>query len=227
MSTIAMPTTSVQPTALPGRVLLRGISWQRYRDLRDELGDSPTHLTYDEGFLEIEVVSQRHEALTELAGSLVQAALDSVSADYQPLGKTTWDREEFLKAIEADQCFYVQNVAAVQGEKEIDLAVDPPPDLAIEVEVTTSALDKLRIYAALKVPEVWRIGDDATVRFLRLNAKGAYDPVSESSTVPRVTSALIEQHLKLLPPMGALIHSTIVRQFRSCLASAGTPKADT
>jgi Uma2 family endonuclease len=217
MTVIAPPPTPVQPPDLPGRVVLRGVSWSAYRALRESLGDSPVHLTYDDGFLEIEVPSKRHEQLKKLAAALAEALLDATRTRYQPLGATTWDREEILKAIEADECYYVRNVGNVKNLDEADLTIDPPPDLAIEVEVSSGALDKLRIYSALGVPEVWRIRDDATLRILRRNTSGGYDAVSESAEVPGATVQLIEAQLKLLRPTGALLHSEVLERFRESI----------
>ena len=218
MTVIAPPPSPVQWPDPEGRVVLRGVSWSAYTRLRDDLGDSPVHLTFDEGFLEIEMPSQRHEELKELAGELVVALLRHARLDYLSLGSTTWNREQSLKGIEADKCFYVQTLPAV-ADKEIDLKVDPPPDLAIEVEVTASALDKLRIYGALGVPEVWRITEDAGLRMLRLNASGGYEPVSVSAVVPAATVSGIESYLKLMRPSGPLIQSAVVRQFLDSLAT--------
>jgi Uma2 family endonuclease len=219
MTAIATPPVAVPTPDPPGRVLLRGISWQAYRKLLADLNDAPIHLTYDDGLLEIEVPSQRHEQLKKLAAGLVDALLDAAALEYLPLASTTWSREDLLKAIEADECYYVQNVQAVQKNREIDLAVDPPPDLAIEVEVSTSAIDKLRVYSALRVPELWRIKEDASVRLLRRNAVGSYEQVSDNAVVPRATADLIEAQLKLIPPIGTLVHSAVLRQFRATLAA--------
>lgn len=221
MTLIASPPVPVQsPDPLPGRVLLRGISWDGYQKLLDDLGDTHVHLTYDDGLLEIEVPSKRHEELSRLAGGLVYELLNAAGLDYQPLGATTWKHKPLLKGIEADECYYIQRVASIAGKEEIDLGVDPPPDLAIEVEVSGSAMDKMRVYEALGVPEVWRIQEDASIRFLRRNAAGGYDQISESVAVPRANPTLIETQLKLFPPTGSLIYSAVIRQFRASLAAA-------
>jgi Uma2 family endonuclease len=220
VTVIAAPPSPVQSPEPAGQVLLRGISWEGYEKLLNDLGDTHIHLTYDDGLLEIEVPSTRHEDLSRLAGGLVDVLLDTAGLDYRPLGGTTWKRKVLRKGIEADECYYIQSVAKIAGKADIDLTVDPPPDLAIEVEVSSSAIDKLGVYAALRVPEVWRIRDDASVRFLRRNAGGGYDQVSESVAVPRANPALIEAQLKLIPPIGSLIYSAVVRQFRASLAGA-------
>jgi Uma2 family endonuclease len=217
MTAIAPPPAPIQSPDPPGRVLLRGVSWEGYEKLVDDLDDCRVHLTYDDGFLEIEVPSKRHEELSKLAGGLVHELLDAATLRYQPLGATTWKRKALLKGIEADECYYIQSVASIAGKEEIDLGVDPPPDLAIEVEVSNSAIDKLAVYAALRVPEIWRIREDASVRFLRRNAGGGYDALSESVAVPRANPALIEAQLKLIPPTGSLIYSDVIRQFRASL----------
>jgi Uma2 family endonuclease len=218
MTVLAPPAPPQTQSPVPwGRVLLHGISWAVYQKLRDDLGDSPVHLTYDDGLLEIEVPSKRHEELKALANELVIALLQTARIDYLALGSTTWNREQPLKGIEADECYYVQTLPAVAEKENISLGVDPPPDLAIEVEVTSSALDKLRVYGALGVPEVWRIREDASLQMLRRNPAGGYEPVAESTLVPRATVSRIEAQLKRMRPVGPLIQSTVAREFRESL----------
>jgi Uma2 family endonuclease len=220
VTAIAAPPISSPAPDLTGRVLLRGISWSAYRRLREELGDSAVHLTYDDGLLEIEVPSKRHAQLTRLAGAIVEALLDAAGVAYQPLANTTWDREDLLKAIEADECYYIQSVGRIQNKEVVDLAVDPPPDLAVEVEVTNPAIDKLRVYAALGVPEVWRVKEDASLHILALNSDSTYRTVPASAVVPRAAIAFTERYLRLLQPIGPLIHSVVIQQLRAELAKA-------
>ena len=113
-TTIASFSSATPPPEAAGSVLLRGVSWRGYRTLLDEIGDGAAHLTYDDGLLEIEAPSKRHEELKKLSAALVEIALDVADLDYQPLGSTTWNREESLKGIEADECYYVQSIV-VQG----------------------------------------------------------------------------------------------------------------
>lgn len=120
MSTLT-PEAPVQGSVM----LLRHISWQSYESLRDDLGEDGVHLTYDGGLLEIEVPSIRHEQLKKAVGRLVEMLLEVAKQDYEPFGSTTWSREALLKGIEADECHYIQNVAAVRGRDSLVVGDDP------------------------------------------------------------------------------------------------------
>src|SRR5688572_21804081 len=150
------PQTANSPRS-DGRVLLSNVSWDGYLKLLDEIGDKSVRLTYDNGQLEFEVPTELHELLAELAADLVKAVLDHAGLEYQSMRSTTWRRLQGLKGLEADACFYIASLPAILDRKQVDLERDPPPDLAVEAEVTSSLLDKGAVYAGLRVPELWRI----------------------------------------------------------------------
>jgi Uma2 family endonuclease len=86
--------------------------------------------------------------------------------------------------LEPDNCFYIQNLIVVRDrEAELDLTIDPPPDLILEVDVTSSSIDKMAVYAALGVPEVWRWHDDE-LRLHVLDSEGRYVNVADSLALP-------------------------------------------
>jgi len=140
----------------PGhQVLLKDISWQQFETLLDELGESrAARLSYSNGILEIMVPLPEHEKDKELIGELVRILLDELEIDFEPLGSTTFKNELMIQAVEADTCFYIQNYAVVIGKNRIDLTVDPPPDLAIEIDITSRT--RFDNYQLLGVPELWR-----------------------------------------------------------------------
>jgi Uma2 family endonuclease len=212
------------PLDRSGRVLLEEVTWEGYQTFLREVGDRAVRLTYDNGFLEIEVPGKRDEELKQLAGALVEAVLNAKRIDYASLGSTTWSRNERLKGTEADQCYYIGDAAAaIRGKASIDLRSDPPPNFVIEVEVTSSAIDKLGIYAALAVNEVWRINESGDAAFYVLNrSANAYEPASASTEVPELTPALMTEHLRLLASVG---HARAVWQLQDRLAGllAGVP----
>ncbi|MBD2577482.1 Uma2 family endonuclease [Oscillatoria sp. FACHB-1406] len=145
-----------QITVLPGqRILLNHISWLEFEKILEELGDNRgTKVAYSNGILEIMAPLPEHEQDKELIGDLIKALLEEVDVEFWPLGSTTFKNEQMLQGLEPDNCFYIKNEAQVRGKKRLDLTIDPPPDLAIEVDVTSRT--HTEIYKALKVPELWR-----------------------------------------------------------------------
>lgn len=192
------PSTPSYPAVAGNRVLISGVSWDTYDRIRtdtDHAGDR-IRLTYDAGLLELEMPSHLHEILLGITSQLLQQYLLHMGIDYSSAGSTTWKRQAEEKGLEADDCYYIQNVAAVIGKIEINLDQSPPPDLAIEAEVTRPLLPKLPVYAAIGVPEIWHVRDDERVEFLRLTDKG-YIPIERSSAVPFFTPSLLLTYFPL------------------------------
>jgi Uma2 family endonuclease len=166
----------------PGqRLLLHDISWDEVEAILAELGEHRgSRIAYDNGLLEIMAPLSEHESDKEIIGDLLKALLEELDREFWPLGSTTFKNEAMLRGIEPDQCFYIQNEAAVRGKKRIDLTVDPPPDLALEIDVTPRT--HVETYAALGVPELWR-REGQTIRIYQLQS-GQYVEVQESPTFP-------------------------------------------
>lgn len=138
------------------RVILQGVSWATYKALMADIGeDRACRIAYDQGMLEIRMPLQEHEVPKVLIADFVTAIADELEIEVMQLGSLTLEQEELRRAIEPDTCFYIQNEALVRS-KNIDLQNDPPPDLAIESDYTSSSLNKFNIYASLGVPELWR-----------------------------------------------------------------------
>lgn len=142
----------------PGqRVLLRNISWDEFDAILDELGNHrAARLAYYKGTLEIMVPLAGHEDGKEIIGDLVKALLEELDIEFRSLGSTTFRRRDMASGVEPDECFYIQNEAAIRGRDRIDVNVDPPPDLAIEIDITSTSQIKKESYQALGVPELWR-----------------------------------------------------------------------
>ncbi|MEO0948794.1 MAG: Uma2 family endonuclease [Cyanobacteria bacterium J06641_5] len=158
-------------------VRLHDVSWEEFEGILDELGEGRAlRIVYDRGTLEIMNPLPEHEADKEIISDLLKALLEELDIEFLTLGSTTFRNEKMLKGIEPDQCFYIQNEACVRGKKRLDLAVDPPPDLALEVDITSRTHPET--YAALGVRELWRRSGDR-IEIYCLQA-GAY-VVSETS----------------------------------------------
>lgn len=166
----------------PGqRLLLHDVSWAEFEAILDELGEHrATRIAYDNGLLEIMAPLPEHESDKEIIGDLLKAFLEELDIEFLTLGSTTFKNSEMLKGIEPDQCFYIQNEAAVRGKKRLDLSIDPPPDLALEIDITSRTHPAT--YAALGVPELWRRSGDK-IQVYQLQA-GSYAEVEASPSFP-------------------------------------------
>ncbi|WP_375512959.1 Uma2 family endonuclease [uncultured Nostoc sp.] len=140
----------------PGqRVLLRDVTWQELETILEDLGEHrAARIAYDRGILEIMAPLPEHEDDKEIISDLVKALLEELDIEFRCLGSTTFKNQVMAQAIEPDQCFYIKNESKIRGKKRLDLTVDPPPDLALEVDITSRTHPN--IYEALKVPELWR-----------------------------------------------------------------------
>ncbi|MGL4621754.1 Uma2 family endonuclease [Chroococcidiopsis sp.] len=140
----------------PGQqLLLKNISWQMYENILSELGEGrAARINYYQGMLEIVTPLPEHEIGKVMIGDLVKALLEELDIDFWSLASTTFKNEAMAAGVEADDCFYIQNEAVIRGKKRIDLTVDPPPDLAIEIDITSRT--RFNNYEALGVTELWR-----------------------------------------------------------------------
>ena len=162
-------------TAKPAetRIVLDNVSWKTFESLLAETGPRRGRMAYEEGTLEIMASSFEHEDLKSTLGRLVEAYAQEMGIDMKVAGSTTLKLQLKQRGLEPDESYYVQNEALVRGTTELELGRDPPPDLAIEIQITQSGLDKLGIYAALGVPEVWLWEGDA-LKIYGLDKSGKY-----------------------------------------------------
>lgn len=139
------------------KVILEGISWETYERLLVDNGDRGVpRFAYDRGVLEAMSPSAEHDVMARNIALVVTVVAEETGVDVLDAGSTTFRREDLQRGFEPDGCFYIQNERRIRGKRRIDLTVDPPPDLVIEVDITSPSLDKLPIYAHIGVPEVWR-----------------------------------------------------------------------
>ncbi|OYV78745.1 MAG: hypothetical protein B7Z73_19445 [Planctomycetia bacterium 21-64-5] len=176
------------------RVVLSGISWELYEQLRENEANWHVHMAYDNGRLELMSPSQDHEAIKSLIARLIEAFTEEMGIPLRSLGSTTWKRPELAKGLEPDECYYLLNHHRIRGLRQIDLEVDPPPDLAIETEVSRSVVKRLRIYAALGVPEIWRWRKKGLTAY-SLGADGKYVAREFSLNLPMLRVKDLEPFL--------------------------------
>jgi Uma2 family endonuclease len=198
--TAAPPRLFDAPAPGAGPVVLAGVRWHTYDALLHDMGNHRIRLTYDRGVLEIMAPLFRHESYAGVLGELVKALAAAAKLRVKSAWSTTFRREDLERGLEPDRCFYIRNLRAVLGRLDIDLSRDPPPDLAIEIDIMSSSLDRLGIYAALGVPEVWRFDGERFEVLLRRDG-GGYDHVAASPTFPALpvaeVAALLHQVVTL------------------------------
>lgn len=158
MATVTKRTPRVQTDE---RFVLHNIDWKTYTTIQKALGDRPVRLTYDGRDLELMSPSPIHEGHKHLFGRLLDALTLELNIPVRGGGSTTFRRKRVRRGLEPDACYWIQNEPAVRGKKTIDLKTDPPPDLFIEIDITSSSLDRLAICAKLRIPEVWRFDGQA------------------------------------------------------------------
>lgn len=196
----------------PDRLVVNAVNWHGYlRFLRAFEERAGYRLTYDRGTLEIMNVTYGHERFSYFLGRVVDVLTEELGMPVAAGRTTTFKRRKKKRGLEPDNCYWIANELRMRGKDRIDLRTDPPPDLAIEVDVTHSSLDRMSIYVALGVPEVWRLQDAAlTFNVLTGNQRYAIRPVS--FTFPGLTAAEITRFLGL---QGQIEENTLIRQFRA------------
>jgi Uma2 family endonuclease len=175
-------------------VVLRGVKWETYeRILADDEERRVPRLTYDQGVLELVTPSKRHELDAATITRIVDIAAANLGVPIQSVGSTTYRRQDLHRGFEPDASFYIQNEARVRSRPEVDLSIDPPPDLILEMEMSRSALNKLSLFASMGILEVWRCdGQRVDISVLE---RGRYRASSASLALPVLTSDVLTRFL--------------------------------
>lgn len=192
-----MATATVAPpslTAAAQTLSLPHVAWETYERLLadDEERRSP-RLTYDRGVLEIVSPSLPHETDALTLARIVDSVSVALNIPVLSVGATTFRRPDLERGFEADGSFYIANEPRMRGRREVDLLVDPPPDLVIEMEISRSAIDKLTLFAAMGVPEVWRSAG-GRVAIVVLEGE-TYRQVPGSHALPPLTGEILARFL--------------------------------
>lgn len=218
MSTVAIPLPGRHDVPAPRHpapgqsVLLTDIDWPGYIAIGNILRDRPAlRLTYDRGKLEIMVKSHEHGWLEKRLGRLVELLAEECDLTFETAGDMTFQREDLERGFEPDDCFWIAHEPQMRGRTNYDPQRDPPPDLTIEVEVTVSALNRMAVFAAYGVPEVWRF-DGETIHVHRLRDDGTYAEATRSPTFPAIP---IPELVRFLTPDPSMSYLNILRAFRA------------
>ena len=208
MSVVATPPVESQEQ----RIILDHVSWETYEGLLAATSDrSSPRMAYDDGTLEIMSPSPEHEYLKHTLVTVAELAAEEWEIEFINLGSSTYRRSERKQGAEPDSCFYVKDVERIRGKKRIDLAHDPPPDLVIEIEITSPALNRLPIYAGFGVPEIWTANSDR-VTILHLS-QGRYLTRKSSEVLPPLDAAGLTRFVEQSTTLTTLAWRKVVREW--------------
>lgn len=195
-----------------GTLIFEDISWEEYKRLLDDLGESRSvRVSYDRGRLEIVTTSTLHELYTHLLQYLARAYADETDSVMECYGSATMKVAEFKQGAEPDSCFYVRGASQVIGKRQIELGVDPPPDVIVEVDISHTSKRKFSFYGNLGVPEIWIFR--RRLQIYALTEKG-YTEAAESLAFPLLTGDQLTQFLEQGKTEG---QSAALRAFRQWL----------
>lgn len=201
------------------QVLLKNIAWKDFETILDETGESrkTPRFSYSQGWLELMSPLAVHEDDKSIISDLIKILLEERDSEFRALGSVTLKNEAMQQAIEPDDCFYIQHEALIRGKDRIDLSVDPPPDLALEIDITHRT--HFNNYEKLGIPELWRFNGQELAIFVLEN--GGYQPSATSRQFPDVAvKQLIPEFLEKSKQEG---RNKALRAFRSLVASADNP----
>ncbi|MBW4505430.1 MAG: Uma2 family endonuclease [Scytonematopsis contorta HA4267-MV1] len=194
------------------RVILYNLDWEQFENILQNLGEQRgARVAYDNGTLEIMTPLPEHEFYKEVIGDFVKDIAEELEVNYESYGSTTWKRESKMAGVEADNCFYFQNEAAIRGRLNFDLNQDPPPDLALEIDVTNKSLDRFPIYARIGIPEIWCY-DSGVLKIYNLQGN-KYIEVDKSLVFPNLPIQELPQLIEKNRTGGRLALRRAVREW--------------
>jgi Uma2 family endonuclease len=178
-----MATVATKSPPAPS-VVFHDVTWDDYEAMLRIVGERHIRVNYDRGEMEIMSPLFRHGNSSFLLGSMVSVLVVELDIPFEPADPVTLRRPDLEKGVEPDKLFYFRdNAAKVRGKRDLDLTIDPPPDLVIESDLTSSSIPRLPIFAAMGIPEVWRFDDDE-LQFLHLQPDGTYQLRDRSLAFP-------------------------------------------
>ena len=184
-------------------VTFQNVSWEEYEELLEQVGEAGwLRISYDEGTLSVMSVSFKHEVYTRFLEGLLTVLRLRLRINIISSGSATMRKRKKRKGKELDAGFYVQTAALIGKRMDLDFEVDPPPDIAVEIDLHHDSLDKFPIYVALGVPEIWRFdGRKLTIYHLQ---RSRYVKRDTSLALPLLTSHILTEYLTRLRTEGEL-----------------------
>lgn len=196
-------------------IVLHNLSWQTYQALLSDLGEHRSvRLAYDHGTLEIKMPSKLHEIINRLLERIITTLTEELGMSVLALGSTTFDYEAAGQGVEPDSCFYIQNTERVNLESD-QLPEDLPPDLVVEVDITSSSHSRIAIYQVMGVPEIWRYNRQG-LTILQLQ-KGEYTACASSLTFPLISVAILADLLERGRQLKN--HNLLIQELRTWLCN--------
>mgnify|MGYP006430736635 CR=1 FL=1 len=192
------------------RTLLRNITWQTFKAMLAEMGDDRnSRISYESGIVEIMTPLMSHENSNRMIEVFVGIMCEELGLEIKRTGSLTLTRNDLERGAEPDSSYYIRNESLVRNKENINLATDPPPDLVLEIEYSRSAIDKLMLYASMKIPEFWRF-NGSTLKVYTLNDQ-QYTEVELSPTFDPIPVKEIPRFLQQGKIKG---ENAIAREFR-------------
>ncbi|HZS04964.1 MAG TPA: Uma2 family endonuclease [Blastocatellia bacterium] len=163
------------------------VSWEEYEELLEAVSEAGgLRISFDDGTLQVMTLSTKHEFYADLILRMVSQVSLRFRIKVLSFGSATMKKRRKRKGLEPDGCFYVQTADALSNKIEIDFSTDPPPDIAVEIDIRHNSLPKFPIYTAFGIPEIWRWdGQALTIYTLEQNR---YSPAPASIALPMLTS---------------------------------------
>lgn len=182
-------------------ITFHNVGWEEYEDLLEQVGEaSGLRISFDEGTLNVMTLSSEHEKYERFFETLLTAVRLRLRINILSFGSATMRKRKKNKGNEPDACFYVQTADVIGNRLHIDFEIDPPPDIAVEIDVHHDSRDKFSIYAGLGVPELWRFDGQAMIIYVL--EQGRYEEVTASRALPMLTSQVLTEALTSLREKG-------------------------
>ena len=182
-------------------ITFRNVGWEEYEDLLEQVGEaSGLRISFDDGTLKVMTISSTHEKYGRFLEKLLTTVVLRLRINILSFGSATMRKRKKKKGNEPDACFYVQTADVIGHRIHIDFEIDPPPDIAVEIDVHHDSRDKFSIYAGLGVPEIWRFDEQRlTIHILE---QDRYEEVAVSKALPMLTSQILTEALTSLRDKG-------------------------
>jgi Uma2 family endonuclease len=207
--------TVATPVLAEERVVLQNVTWQLYELMLAQLGENRSvRLAYDQGILELMSPLMPHERSKRLLEKLIDIVLEELDIPAVSVGSMTCKREDLGRGSEPDSGYYIQNEPLIRHRETVNLEEDPPPDLVLEVEYSRSAVNKLKLYAAMGVPEFWRY-NGKTLRIYQLFGQ-EYVQQENSLTFSPILVAEFPQFMQEAKDIGEV---AMMKKFRAWVRS--------